>query len=253
MCKLKNNLAKHLAKLLSPLSTSDYTVSSTEDLVDFLKHQKVPDDCDLISFDVTSLFTNVPLQFTIDIILRKVYEEKLIKTNIPRKEMKDLLLLCTNNVHFTYEGKVYQQLDGVAMESPLGPVIAGIFMVELESTTIPRFHNSLSLWKRYVDDTLCFVKKGCREHVLSVLNSFHTNIKFTYEEERNNMISLLDVLLIRKADCHRSSCFSQRNKYRCVYQLECFCSRNVENQYFENVDLSSLPNLYKRLFTRNGT
>ena len=66
------SLAKHLAKLLSPLATSEYTVPNTEHLVDFLKQQKVPDDCELVSFDVTSIFTSVPLQHTIDIILRKI-------------------------------------------------------------------------------------------------------------------------------------------------------------------------------------
>ena len=70
----------------------------------------------------TSLFTNVPLEFTIDVILRKVYDEKLVDVKIPRKEMKELLLLCTKSVHFTFNGDIYQQLDGVAMGSPLGPV-----------------------------------------------------------------------------------------------------------------------------------
>ena len=86
-----------------------------------------------MSFDVTSLFTNVPFEYTIDII-RKVYEEKLIKTDIPKKEIKELLLLCTKNVHFEFNGETFQQLDDAAMGSPLGPFIAGIFMVELENT-----------------------------------------------------------------------------------------------------------------------
>ena len=59
----------------------------------------------MISFDVVSLFTNVPLQKTIDIILRKVYTEKLIKTKIPRNKMKELLLLCTQGVPFTFNGE----------------------------------------------------------------------------------------------------------------------------------------------------
>ena len=66
-----------------------------------------------------SFFTNVPLEYTIDVILRKVYEEKLIKTDIPKKEMKQLLLLCTKNVHFEFNGETFQ--DGVAMGSPFGP------------------------------------------------------------------------------------------------------------------------------------
>ena len=79
------DLAKYLAKLLSPLSKSSYTVSSTNELVNILKNSSST-DCDLVSFDVTSLFTNFPLEYTIDVILRKVYEEKLIKTDIPKRE-----------------------------------------------------------------------------------------------------------------------------------------------------------------------
>ena len=43
-----------------------------------------------------------------------------------------MLSLCTKNVHFSFNGQFYLQKDGVATESPLGSVIAGIFMVELE-------------------------------------------------------------------------------------------------------------------------
>ena len=50
--------------------------------------------------------------------------------------MKMLLLLCTKNVHFTFENNVYQQKDGVAMGSLLGPVLEGIFNVELERDLI---------------------------------------------------------------------------------------------------------------------
>ena len=161
---------------------------------------KVLHDCDLVSFDVTSLFTTVALEYTIDVILCKVCEEKLIKTDTPKKEMMKLLLLCTKNVHFEFNGETFQQLDGVAMGSSLGPVIAGIFMVEFENTLVSRLKNYLLFWKRYVDDTLCFVKKGSRDYILSSLNDFHDNITFTFEEERNNMISFLDVLLIHKQD-----------------------------------------------------
>ena len=65
----------------------------------------------MISFDVKSLFTNVPLEETIDIILNKIYDEKKIETNIPRNIMKDLLYLYTKHVHFTYGGKIYIQME----------------------------------------------------------------------------------------------------------------------------------------------
>ena len=48
--------------------------------------------------------------------------------------MKNLLLLCTKNVRYTFGNNIYQQKDRVAIGSPLGPVLAGIFMVHLEGT-----------------------------------------------------------------------------------------------------------------------
>ena len=59
---------------------------------------------------------------------------------------------------FTFDGKTYFQTNGVAMGSPLGPVLSGIFMVELESNLIDTLSEHLACWKQYVDDTICFIK-----------------------------------------------------------------------------------------------
>ena len=72
--------SQYLANLLTPLGTSKYTVTSTKEFISKLKKVTPPENYQMISFDVVSLFTNVPLQKTIDIIIRKVYSEKLIKT-----------------------------------------------------------------------------------------------------------------------------------------------------------------------------
>ena len=81
----------------------------------------------MVSFDVVSLFTNVPLEETISIILEIIYDKNEINTNVPKKEMKELLYLCTKNAHFTLNNKTYVQIDGVAIGFPLGPVLAKIF------------------------------------------------------------------------------------------------------------------------------
>ena len=109
-------------------------------------------------------------------------------------------MLCTKNVHFTFNDAVYQQIDGVAMGSLLGPVIAGIFMVELETRLVPRLSEHLKLRKRYVDDTLCFIKRGTSDLILPQLNNFHKIVKFTYEKQNNNMIAFLDVLLVQRGN-----------------------------------------------------
>ena len=55
----------------------------------------------MVSFDVKSLFANVTLEKTIEITLERIYERKEINTSISKKEMKQLLTICTKNVHFT--------------------------------------------------------------------------------------------------------------------------------------------------------
>ena len=60
--------------------------------------------------------------------------------------MKQLLLLCTKNIHCSYNGIIYQQCDGVAIGSPLGPVLAGIFIVHLERTLIPTLTEHIKSW-----------------------------------------------------------------------------------------------------------
>ena len=74
-------------------------------------------------------------------------------------KMKELLNLCTKSVHFTFDGYIYVENDGVAMSLPLGPVLANIFMVELERSVIPTLMDKMKLWTRYVDDTLCYIKQ----------------------------------------------------------------------------------------------
>ena len=59
-------------------------------------HQKM-------SFDVKSLFTSIPLNKTIEITLERIYDRKEINTDIPKTIMKEMLLLCTQNVHFLFE------------------------------------------------------------------------------------------------------------------------------------------------------
>ena len=82
------------------------------------------------------------------------------------------------------------------MGSPLAPLLAEIFMIELEKSLIPNL-SKIKFWRRYVDDTICFVKIGSIEYIRSVLNSFHKNIQFTYEVESNAKLPFLDVLFMR--------------------------------------------------------
>ena len=69
------NLAKFLSKLLAPLPESEYTVKNTKNFVDNIKKKNMQKGYKMVSFDVKSLFTNVPLDRTINIILKRIYDQ----------------------------------------------------------------------------------------------------------------------------------------------------------------------------------
>ena len=166
------------------------------------------------------------MKYTINLILDRLYERQEIATAIPKNEMKELLILSTKNVHFTFNDNIYTQIDGVAMSSPLGPVIAGIFMVELERTVNPKLSQHMLPWKRYVDDTIVWIKEESINFVTEQLNTFHVNIEFTHELEKENKISFLDVHLIRKSDTIETTVYRKPTDND-LFELECVCTCEV--------------------------
>ena len=89
---------------------------------------------------------------------------------------------------FQFNG-IYIQIDEIAMVSLLGPVIAIIFMVELESVLVPKLNDDVKQLERFVNDIFVYVKRSFIEYVLSEINSLHDNIKFTYEQENKNRLT----------------------------------------------------------------
>ena len=86
------------------------------------------------------------------------------------------------------------------MGTPLGPLLADIYMVELENTLVPKLKQHIKNWRHYVDDTFIYLKNGSKEYDLSVSETYHPNIKCSYETKVNKTLPFLDVLFIRKSD-----------------------------------------------------
>ena len=86
------------------------------------------DNVVMASFDVTSLFTNIPVGETIEIISNQIFANRVVFEGVDRSQFIKLLSLAARNCHFTFNNRIYQQIDGLAMGSPLGPLIANIFM-----------------------------------------------------------------------------------------------------------------------------
>ena len=120
------NLAHFLCDLLSPLVPNDYSCEDTFSFVSQIKNENLSGKF-LVSYDVTSFFTNIPIQGTIDIAINPFFNHNP-NLNITGKELKKRFLFATSQTHFMFNSKFYNQIDGVAMGSPLAPVLANIFM-----------------------------------------------------------------------------------------------------------------------------
>ena len=88
--------------------------------------------------------------------------------------MKELLILCTKNVQFTINNETYILVDGLLMDSPLGPVLANIFMVELETSVIPNWSNKVKLSKRFADNTYYLARSEYIDNIWAlILSTFY--------------------------------------------------------------------------------
>ena len=112
-----------------------------------------------------------------------------------------LLEFCLKNTFFQYKGRYYEQTEGAAMGSPISPIVANLFMEDLEVQAIMTSPSPPVLWKRYVDDTFTIIHKQDKDAFLEHLNNIHPNIKFTSEETRpDGAIPFLDILITPKDD-----------------------------------------------------
>jgi len=145
--------------------------------------------------DVESLFTNVPISETIDIILKNVYNHNsLPPPSLNKETLKKLLYICTTKTPFNFNGKTYIQKNGVSMGSPLGPTFADFYMSNIENKILNDNNpTNPEFYVRYVDDTFVIFKD------FSHINLFKTKLvdisclKFTYEKPKNNYINFLDI------------------------------------------------------------
>ena len=191
-------LAKFCDQLLKPLTNNEYT---TKDCFSFAK-EVLEFDISLFmaSFDIKSLFTNISLTEMLNLCVQNLYINQTHVGNLTQSSSYSLLKITMFESFFIFDGKFYEQFDGVAMGSPLGPTLANVFMCHFENIWLENCpaHFRPIVYRRFVDDTfLLFRTKDHVEKVKNDLNKQHKNIKFTSEIEENGSLSFLDITITR--------------------------------------------------------
>ena len=145
-------LAKYLCTLLKPHLPTTYTISDTFSFVQELGTINLSNKF-MVSFDVASLFTNILLKESIDLAVSYITEGNA-SLRFSKAELTKLFSIATSQTHFLFNGKVFDQIDGVAMGSPLAPVLANLFLGHYENIWLNKYHGpSVLFYRRYVDDT----------------------------------------------------------------------------------------------------
>ena len=169
-------LSKYLTSILQPLTDeSRHKLQSTENFINAIKALQIPQDHKLVSFDVKSLFTSIPLQLALD-CTETAINNSTFKLPLPTNDIMDLLNLCLTSTYFQYNGKHYRQLHGTAMGSPVSVVVAEIVMQSIEKQALATYKQTVPLWLRYVDDTFTAVHKDEIETFHEYLNRQNADI-----------------------------------------------------------------------------
>ena len=153
----------------------------------------------MVSFDVTSLYTNIPIIDTLNIIKDYVNNDDQFtrKTAIPQDKFLDLVHLVLTTTWYTFNSQFYQQTDGVAMGGPASSTTTEVYVHAYERTAITRALYPPKVWEVFVDEVYSIYKCMHLENFFNRVNNLHQNIKFTMEEESNGEVAFLDTLLKR--------------------------------------------------------
>ncbi|KAL9967396.1 hypothetical protein ACROYT_G025613 [Oculina patagonica] len=197
------DLSAYLANILSPLTgNSDFAVTNSAHFVSTISSETILDNEIMVSFDVESLFTNVPIDGAVQAALRKLENDPSLadRTTLTPSKITDLLNFVLRSTYFQYNGSIYEQRKGAAMGSPVSAVVANLYMENFEEQAITSSSYKPKIWKRYVDDTFTILDRGSVDSFLQHLNNQQPSIRFTMETENDCKIAFLDTTVSREPD-----------------------------------------------------
>ena len=157
----------------------------------------VPPGQKLVSYDVSALFTSIPINEAMPIVRSKLVSDPTLpdRCSLDVSQLSTLLEMCLSSTYFTFQNELYKQKQGAAMGSSISPIVANLYMEHFESRALDTAPTRPSMWYRYVDDTMTKIHECAVSSFSDHFNSINPNIQFTSQEEKNGRIPFLDTCL----------------------------------------------------------
>ena len=189
----------------------------------------------IVTIDVVGLYANIPHD-EVEISLRQAVTNNrhLIPEALPADRVIDIVNHVLHNNVFEFDGRIFRQIFGTAMGTPMAPTIANIFMGWLEDALISKspWPINTGLWRRFIDDIVMLWLHGedQLQQFLEWLNLQHPTIKFTANHGTSN-VPYLDVSLsivdgdlltdlhVKDTDAHMYLPFSSCHPRHCVRSI----------------------------------
>ena len=180
--------------------------ASTKSISDTLKTITLAEDEEIVSFDVSSLYTNVPVLEAIETCTELLYAGKHELPPVDPETFVTLAKIASCNVLMSTHDGYYRQLDGLAMGSPPAPHLANGWLNKYDDV----IKGEATLYARYMDDILRNIKRHQTDQKLAEINNLHPALKFTIERETDGTIPFLDMKLIHEEQGKLSSTWYQK-------------------------------------------
>ena len=139
-------MASFLQNILKKVPNSSGYVRDSLHLVNELKDIVLPEEHILVSFDVKSLFTNIPRDLVVESI-KKRFPSLGSATKLTLNEIIASTLFVMNSTSFGFNGQFFEQVYGTAMGSHISPIVADFVTTDLEDNCL----NKLSFKPSYLN------------------------------------------------------------------------------------------------------